>query len=143
MKKAAFIHSVEIGKYRYPADCPFKLERAEQTYRNCLSLGLLPETLTETVAPMAASRDEILTFHSLRYLQVLEEAAQGNLDEEGLAMGLGTPDTPVFKEMVEYVTAQYVALPLYFDNSNIAAKKGLDVIVRADQGLYAMNIRMK
>jgi len=49
----------------------------------------------------------------------------------------------LLKEMVEYVTAQYVALPLYYENSIVAARKGLDVQVRPDEAVYAMNIRQK
>ena len=55
------------------------------------------------------------------------------------------PDTRaiLLRQMVEYVTAQYVALPLYFDNSTIAVRRGLDAKVRADQTVHAMNIREK
>ena len=41
-------------------------------------------------------------FHSARYLEELQRAAGGDLTVEGLNMGLGGPDTPVFKDMFEW-----------------------------------------
>jgi len=51
---------------------------------------------------VAATREELLTFHVEPYLDVLEKAPQGFLDIEGLFMGLGTPETPIFAGMYEY-----------------------------------------
>ncbi|MCX6996998.1 MAG: acetoin utilization protein AcuC, partial [Kiritimatiellaeota bacterium] len=51
-----------------------------------------------------AARAEIEKFHSVRYLDELERAAAGDLRIEGLEMGLGTPDTPVFRDLWTYAT---------------------------------------
>ena len=40
-RRAAFIHSEEIERYSYPADCPFKSERAGGVRKTLYSMGLL------------------------------------------------------------------------------------------------------
>jgi acetoin utilization protein AcuC len=54
------------------------------------------------VAPVAATRAEIQVFHEREYLDALVRAGGGDLDADGFARGLGTPDCPVFKGMYEY-----------------------------------------
>ncbi len=69
--------------------------------RNILrSMGLLTEA--EQIAPDAAPREAIEQFHTPRYLDVMLAAEKGHLDLEGLNMGLGTPETPVFVGMYDY-----------------------------------------
>jgi acetoin utilization protein AcuC len=98
----AFIHSPAIEGYSYPPDCPFKTERAGNTRRMLLSMGLLGGPDRMESAPVPASRDELETFHTARYLDVMGRAEKGDLDAEGLFMGLGTEDCPVFRGMYEY-----------------------------------------
>jgi acetoin utilization protein AcuC len=66
------------------------------------SMGLLGPSGRSEAAPAPASREELLTFHPEAYLEVLEKAPQGFLDVDGLFMGLGTPETPIFRGMYEY-----------------------------------------
>ena len=101
-KRAAFIHSAELEWYSYPPDCPFKTERAGKTYRIIRSFGLLDGDGCRQIPPEPASRKILETFHTSEYLNVLQEAAYGRMDTIGLYMGLGTPDTPVFRDMYEY-----------------------------------------
>ena len=54
--------------------------------------------------PRPAQRSEMQEFHSPAYLDVLQEASRGNLDIEGLHMGLGTPECPVFKDLYDYAS---------------------------------------
>jgi len=49
-----------------------------------------------------APREALERFHTGRYLDELERAAAGDLTVEGLHMGLGTADTPVFGDLLEY-----------------------------------------
>ncbi len=99
-RKAVFIHSEEIERFAYPQDAPLKTDRAAMTRRILSSMGLLSPG--EIVTPRPASREEIEEFHTPRYLDVLQEAEQGRLGVEGLEMGLGTDDCPVFRGMYEY-----------------------------------------
>lgn len=101
-RKLAFVYSPEIETLSYPADCPFKTERAGLARRRLLSLGLLGGLGRVEVAPHKASRAALEKFHAPRYLDELQRAAAGNLTPAGFAMGLGVTDTPVFKDMFDY-----------------------------------------
>jgi acetoin utilization protein AcuC len=106
MSKArhVFIHSPELDAFAYPSDCPFVTRRAGMARATLAGMGLLSGGDRAEVAPVRATREELEAFHTPRYLDVLREAEAGRLDVEGLEMGLGTADTPIFKGMVPYVT---------------------------------------
>lgn len=99
MSKAFFVHSDTIEQHHYPPDCPFKTERAGQTLRILRSMGY---HTGELAAPRAADDEELTAFHTQHYIEILARAVAGDLDAEGLFMGLGTPETPVFKDLVSY-----------------------------------------
>jgi acetoin utilization protein AcuC len=101
-RKLAFIHAPETEGLSYPPDCPFKTQRATLTRSRLLSFGLLGGPDREEIAVRKASLPELERFHSPRYLQELQRAATGELTLEGLHMGFGGSDTPVFKDMFEY-----------------------------------------
>jgi acetoin utilization protein AcuC len=101
-RKLAFIYTPEIEGLTYPPDCPFKTQRAGLTRKRLRSLGLLGGEGRAEVAPRKASLAELERFHTPRYQQELQRAASGDLTVEGLRMGIGGPDTPVFKAMFEY-----------------------------------------
>jgi len=99
-----FIHSPELEKLSYPPDCPFSTQRAGKTHDLLVSLGLLGSNGTKKIAPKSATRSELEAFHSARYLDELQLAAEGKLTKEGSDMGLGTPDCPVFSDMYKYAS---------------------------------------
>ena len=101
-RQLAFLYSPEIEGLSYPPDCPFKTQRAGLTRRRLMSFGLLGSENRVEVAPRPATRAELETFHTARYLDELERAAGGDLTVAGLHLGLGGPDTPVFKDMYRY-----------------------------------------
>ena len=101
-RKLAFIYTPEVERLSYPPDCPFKTQRAGQTGQRLLSFGLLGSDNRFEIVPECASPADLEKFHSLRYLEELQRAAGGDLTVEGFQMGLGGPDTPVFKDMFEY-----------------------------------------
>ncbi len=100
-RRLAFIWSPALAELSYPPDCPFNTARVPRTRELLRSFGLLQDE----VAPRAASRAELEKFHTGRYLDELERAATGELRVEGLHMGLGTPETPVFKDLYAYATS--------------------------------------
>ena len=102
--EAAFIHSAEIEKYGYPPDCPFNTTRAAKTRQALESMGLLTGQGRRQVPPVAATRDELLKFHTSRYVDALASAATQPLSIELLRMGLGTPDCPIFTGMYDCAT---------------------------------------
>lgn len=100
--KPVFIHSPELEKLSYPPDCPFVTQRAGKTHDLLISLGLLGGSGIKKIAPKPATRSELEVFHSRRYLDELQLAAEGKLTKEGSDMGFGTPDCPVFSDMYNY-----------------------------------------
>lgn len=98
--KPAFLYSPKFEGYNYPEPNPFKIERAAMTRRMLRSMGLLSPA--DEVDPAPAPRDVIERFHAARYLDVIIEAARGTMGVEGLEMGLGTEECPVFTGMYEY-----------------------------------------
>lgn len=99
MTRAYFVHSEEIERYHYPPECPFKTERAAQTRSVLSSMGY---PLGVALPPPPAPVEALLHYHSQRYLEVLEAASGGELEAEGLFMGLATPETPVFTDLYPY-----------------------------------------
>jgi acetoin utilization protein AcuC len=72
------------------------------TRQTIKTMGLLSGADREEVSPQPARRAELEAFHLRRYLDVLQAAAEGILDDEAVAMGLNTPDCPVFPDMYDY-----------------------------------------
>jgi acetoin utilization protein AcuC len=101
-RKLAFIYTPEIERLSYPAACPFKTQRAGLTRQRLLSFGLLGSAQQVVVVPRMATLDELQKFHTARYLEELQRAAGGDLTVDGLHMGIGGPDTPVFKDLFAY-----------------------------------------
>jgi acetoin utilization protein AcuC len=99
-KKAVFIYSEELEKYRYPPEHPFNIIRAKRVREIINSMGLLSAPQKE-VAPEPVERVVLKKFHSARYLHILKEASEGKFHAEALGMGIGTPDCPVFKGLYE------------------------------------------
>jgi acetoin utilization protein AcuC len=100
--KSVFIHSAELEKLSYPPGCPFNAQRAGKTRDLLISLGLLGKNDIRVIAPKPATRVELEIFHSARYLDEIQLAAQGRLTKKGSDMGLGAPDCPVFSDMYQY-----------------------------------------
>lgn len=100
--RLAFVYSPELEALRYPPDCPFKTQRVGLTRRMLLGLGLLRNDRAVEVPARMAERRELETLHAPRYLDELQRAAAGELTAEGFAMGLGGPDTPVFRDLYAY-----------------------------------------
>jgi acetoin utilization protein AcuC len=104
-RKLAFLYSPELAALTYPPDCPFQTGRAVRTCERLHAFGLLGSGNQREVAPPPATRADAKLFHTPRYLDELERAAAGDLRVEGLHMGLGTPDTPVFPDLYRYALA--------------------------------------
>ncbi|MCP5517765.1 MAG: acetoin utilization protein AcuC [Verrucomicrobiales bacterium] len=101
-RRLAFLQPPEIEGLAYPEDCPFKTARADLTRRRLRSFGSLGGAGREEIAPRKACLEELARFHTPDYLAELQRAAAGDLTVEGLHMGLGSPDTPVFPALFDY-----------------------------------------
>ncbi len=94
-----FIYSPEIAAYRYPTDCPFKTERGSLCRNILLSSGS-PFFYEES--PRNAGETELLTFHTIEYIRMLQRISGGDLRPEDLFCGVGTAETPVFPDLFSY-----------------------------------------
>lgn len=101
-RRLAFLYAPAIENLPYPEDCPFKTERPTLTRKRLISFGLLGLPGRQEVLTRQATFDEVGRLHSARYLAELRRAAAGDLTVDGLHMGLGAPDTPVFPALLDY-----------------------------------------
>lgn len=101
-RRLAFVYSPEVEGLTYPADCPFKTQRAGLTRQRLASFGLLGGVNRTECPARPAAREELERFHEPHYLDELGRTAAGELTVDGLHMGLGGPDTPVFPAMYDY-----------------------------------------
>ena len=102
MRKAVFIYSGELERYRYPPEHPFNTIRAKKTREIVNSMGLLSGEGKSEAPPEAAERIVLKKFHSARYLHTLKAASEGKFNAEAFGMGIGTLDCPVFEGLYEY-----------------------------------------
>ncbi|HEX5398682.1 MAG TPA: acetoin utilization protein AcuC, partial [Verrucomicrobiae bacterium] len=101
-RKLAFLYSPEVEALSYPPDCPFKTQRSGCTRLRLKSFGLLGDEDHFEFEPRRATFTELKQFHTSHYLEEMQRAAAGDLTADGLRMGFGGPDTPVFKAMFDY-----------------------------------------
>lgn len=101
-QRLALLYSPELAALNYPPACPFNTQRAVRTRERLLAFGLLDHRAE--IVPAPATRADLEQFHTPAYLDELERATAGDLRVEGLHMGLGTPETPVFRDLWPYAT---------------------------------------
>jgi acetoin utilization protein AcuC len=102
--KTVFLYTPEWDAINYPQECPFDTSRAGKTHSTLLSMGLLGGKYQKEVKPIKATRAELEKFHDPAYLDAIKNAENGHLTPEAFAMGIGTPDCPVFHRMYEYIS---------------------------------------
>ena len=103
-RQHAIIHAPALDQGGYPEACPFNTARAGRTLSTIESMALMSGDDRRVVAPEALSAKELEAFHAPAYLDALRGAGSGALNPlDALAVGLGTPDCPIFKDMYDYV----------------------------------------
>lgn len=99
----AFIYSPDLEIGGYPKSCPFNTHRAGRVRALLNERGLLSDPRHREVAPVPATEAELLRFHRPEYVAALKDAQEGRYTAASAAMGLGTPDCPIFPGMYDYV----------------------------------------
>jgi acetoin utilization protein AcuC len=102
-RKSIFIFDEALNKGGYPDGCPFDSGRPGRTAEIISSLGLLHLPGASQIPPIPLTREQMLTFHTADYLKVLDRAGRGIHDFKTLRSGLGTPDCPMFEEMLQFL----------------------------------------
>ena len=100
MKEASFIYSDELLTYKFSDEHPFNQKRLQLTVDLLEKHGsLIPEDI---ILPRMATDEELCLIHDPEYVSAVKLAGQGKLPEERAAnFGLGTEDTPIFRNMHE------------------------------------------
>lgn len=94
----AFVYSEDYLAYKFHDNHPFNQKRVRMTYDLLLDTGMLIDK--DIIVPRIASDEEILLFHSPTYVDAVKKASTLLLDEKTANdYGLGTEDTPIFKNM--------------------------------------------
>jgi acetoin utilization protein AcuC len=132
-RRAAFIHSEQIEQYHYPADCPFTTERARMTRDTLQKLGYYTGSNRHEIAPTSASREQLLAFHTERYLDVLNRISSGRIEADDLFYGVGTPDTPIFPDLYPYATLAAGATIL---GANLICKDSYEIVFNPSGGFH-------
>lgn len=100
MKHAVFVYSEDQLGYKFSETHPFNQKRLVLTVDLLKKMKALPEELI--VPPRIATDEELLLAHDQRYIDIIKQASLGNLSPEaGESYGIGTEDTPIFKNMHE------------------------------------------
>ncbi|KHF39651.1 acetoin utilization protein AcuC [Halalkalibacter okhensis] len=99
-KDAVFIFSNEQLAYRFNEKHPFNHLRLQLTYDLLTSLQALDANVI--LPPRLATDSEIALIHDEAFIEAVQSASKGLLDEAIAAnYGLGTEDTPIFPHMHE------------------------------------------
>lgn len=100
--RSAFIYSEKLAEIKAPKGYPWLFDRSESTYQLCKKLHLLDYDWMSICIPKPANSEEVLNFHSKKYINLLKKANKGIFEEEWLRYGLGTTECPVFKGVYDY-----------------------------------------
>lgn len=99
-KDTAFIYSPLFQTYKFNNDHPFNQLRVELTYDLLRKINAITDN--DIAPPRMATVDELALVHDRKYIKAVELAGHGKLtSEEGMNYGIGTEDTPIFKDMHE------------------------------------------
>jgi acetoin utilization protein AcuC len=96
--KAAFVYSEDCLKYNFGPSHVFRPERAYYVWKALEKTGLFDEKL-ELIPPIPATFEDLLLFHTERYVSALSLEDEGLLFEHGIGFG----DNPYFEGIYEAV----------------------------------------
>jgi acetoin utilization protein AcuC len=99
MTRTAFVYTDAYVQYEYSDTHPLKPYRLQLTRDLIRSYGLLGLPNSRVVETVPASREELETFHTPEYLDVLEAAGCGVHRQDYGKYGLGPGDNPLFPGM--------------------------------------------
>ena len=91
-----------MGRFDFGPDHPFKPERATKTFDLCARYGVMNHPWMTVFHPEPLDPDLLILFHEPAYLELLEEAARGEVRIEMLERGLGTEDTPIIPGIYDW-----------------------------------------
>jgi len=101
MKKDAYlIYSEDYHSYQFNENHPFNPIRSQLVYELLKESQLINDT--DVLFPRVATDEELLLFHDSHYIEQVKKASHETINEQiAEQFGLGTEDTPIFKNMHE------------------------------------------
>lgn len=102
VNKLGLIFTDEYLRFDYGPTHPLKIERLKLTFDLMRIYGLLDQAALQVIEPLRATEEEILTYHSLHYIEALKEANKGRWNHSFLRYGLGPGDNPVFRGLWDW-----------------------------------------
>jgi acetoin utilization protein AcuC len=100
--KAAFIYSDEFARFDYGSNHPLKPFRLKLTYELIKACGLLAPSDLRLVEPHPAHVEDLMTFHTPDYINVLRASNSGTAYAGADFFGLGPGDNPIFAGMFDW-----------------------------------------
>ncbi|WP_227396600.1 acetoin utilization protein AcuC [Jeotgalibacillus aurantiacus] len=99
-RDSVFIYSDDLLNYRFSADHPFNQKRLQLTLDLLKDSGFINDE--DIIPPRSATDEELALVHDPAYIKAVQLAGRGELSKDKAEnFGLGTEDTPVFKNMHE------------------------------------------
>ena len=97
--RSLFIHQINLG-YKFSDSHPFNHKRIVLTMDLLKNIGALHDD--EIIPARMATDEEIALAHDPQYIEIVKRAGHGDLTiQQGESYGIGTEDTPMFKNMHE------------------------------------------
>ena len=100
--KTAFVYSDECAKFDYGSSHPLKPFRLKLTYDLITACHLLSSQDPRLVKPLIARVEDLLTYHTKDYIDILRAVNTGEYVAGAEAYGLGPGDNPVFPGVFDW-----------------------------------------
>ena len=97
-----FIYADEYSSYDYGPTHPMKPIRLKLTHDLIRAYGLFDIPTGKLVEAEKADEDDILSFHTKQYIDILKRANQGSYFSDATKYGLGPGDNPIFKGVYDF-----------------------------------------
>ena len=98
----AFIYTDAYLNYDYGPIHPLRISRLELTYDLNKAYHLLDLPSVQFLPTIKADEEDLASFHSREYLDVLKKASDGHLSGSAYPYGLGPGDNPIFPGLFEW-----------------------------------------
>ncbi len=102
-KDSIIVYSGRFNDYSYGEGHPFRPDRAGSTLRLINKEGFLKEPWMRMEEPRIIGRERLIESHDPTFIGALERANSGVWDESLIKFNLGGEDTPVFKNLFDYI----------------------------------------
>lgn len=94
---SSFIYTEKMQEYDYGGGHPLKMVRLKLTHELLKAYGVFNNEGVDFVETMPASRKDVESVHSRKYIDVLKGIDEGSLPGDPSRYGLGYGDNPTFK----------------------------------------------